>query len=414
MLKARLFDFSLFFASIAVAFGSGALPIEKKILFTALFIYWFFSLLYNHLRITAQSGTVKFDYGINYSLSFGIFAGPLGLFIFEAVFRFMVYFSRKKSKTADNDEFFDTFYNIGAHALIYSAAFFLYGLLHPFFDRFPFGFWVLIFLLAVATMMISYTFLSTAFYIMGEIKTVRQAIRFFKESNNILDLGKTAFTNGLLLLFLQEQKWEMMISLFILNYLVSRSFHSKSQSIQHKIERDKFEQMAYTDFLTGVANRALMDLKMSELNQSGERLGIAVIDIDDFKSINDSYNHAVGDRVIQHFAETLKAYLSKDDYIFRSGGEEFTLFLRNKSVDETIDLVERIRLGIEQSAAVVDYQSRSHSVSVTASFGLYFFKVNEQITMDKGYIYADQLLLQSKDLGKNKLTFIEETAIQIG
>ncbi|MGA9226820.1 MAG: GGDEF domain-containing protein [Mesobacillus sp.] len=414
MLEARLYNVSLFFVSIAVAFGLGTFFADKHTFLIALFIYWLFSTMYNHLRIIGQNGTLKFDYGINYSLSFGIFAGPIGLFIFETIFRFTVYFSRKNSKTADEDEFWDTFYNIGAHVLIYSIGYFSFKLAYPIFEGIPFGFWILMCILAVGTMIISYTFLSTAFYIMGEIKSVREALQFFRESNNILDLGKTAFTNGLLLLFLQEQKWEMMVSLFILNYLVSRSFHSKSQNIQNKIERDKFEQMAYTDFLTGVPNRAFMDLKMSELNQTGERIGIVVTDIDKFKRINDSYNHAVGDRVIQHFALTLKHYLSENDYLFRSGGEEFTLILRNRSFTETIDLVEKIRHGIEASSVDVEYKSDIHSVSITSSFGLYFFTMNPYTSMEKGYIYADQLLLQSKDLGKNKVTFKNELSKQTG
>lgn len=404
MLKARLYDFTLFFTAVAVAFGLGAFTIDQNVFFIALFIYWLFSTLYNHLRITAQNGTLKFDYGISYSLSFGIFAGPIGLFIFETIFRFTVYFSRKSSKTADEDEFWDTFYNVGAHVLIYSIGYFLFQLGYPLFETIPFGFWILMCILAVTTTLISYTFLSTAFYILGEIKSLQQAIKFYKESNNWLDLGKTAFTNGLLLLLLEEQQWEMVVGLFILNYLVSRSFHSKSQSIQNKIERDKFEQMAYTDFLTGIPNRAFMDKKMSELNQAGERVAIVVADIDKFKHINDSYNHAVGDRVIQHFANTLKSCLSDNDYVFRSGGEEFTMILRNKTFSQNIDLVERIRYAIETGSVEVDYQAEKHAVSITSSFGLYYFKVNQYTSMEKGYIYADQLLLQSKELGKNKVT----------
>jgi diguanylate cyclase (GGDEF)-like protein len=414
MLKARLYDFSLFFTAVAVAFGLGTFFIDKNTFLIALSIYFLFASLYNHLRITAQNGTLKFDYGINYSLSFGIFAGPIGLFIYESLYRFTVYLERKRTKTDDPGEFLDMFYNIGAHVLIYSIGYYLYRFLYPLFAEVPFGYWILMCLLAVVTVMISYTFLSTAFYTMGEIKTVREAFQFFIESNNVLDLGKTAFTNGLLLLFLQEKQWEMMVSLFILNYLVSRSFHSKSQSIQNKIERDKFEQMAYTDFLTGIPNRAFMDKKISELNQTVERLGIVVADIDKFKQINDSYNHAVGDRVIQHFASTLKSYLSDDDYLFRSGGEEFTLILRNKSCGQTIDLVEKIRHGIETSSVSVDYKSNTHSISITSSFGLYYFKVNQYTSMEKGYIYADQLLLQSKELGKNKVTFKNELSKQTG
>ena len=198
----------------------------------------------------------------------------------------------------------------------------------------------------------------------------------------------------------------MLISLFILNYIVSRSFHSKSQSIQHKLERDKFEQMAYTDFLTGVFNRTFMDKKMAELNQTGESLGIVVADIDKFKRINDSYNHAVGDKVIQHFSATLKNYLSENDYLFRSGGEEFTLCLRKRNFEETVNLVHTMLDGIKNNHVKVDFHGENLSITYTASFGLYFYTANDQVSMEKAYIQADQLLLQSKQLGRNRVSII--------
>lgn len=403
MIKVNIFIFTLFFASVAVALGSGQLMIENDIYFKALLIYWFFSNLYFHLRITSKSGNSSIDYGINYSVSIGIFAGPLGLLIYEILHRFTVYFNKKRTKTADPTEFIDTFYNIGAFTLNNSIAYYLFQHFYPSFQTIPFGFWILIFLLVGVTALLSDIYLITIFYFEGEIKTRQDAINFIK-NRNLLDMGKLALTNGLLLLFLQEQRWEILLCLFFLNYLVSRSFVHKAQNIKTKTERDQFEQMAYTDFLTGVYNRAYMDKKMTELNASGEFIGIVVCDIDKFKSINDNYNHAVGDKVIQHFATTLKSYLNKEDLLFRSGGEEFTLLLRNKSYTQTVEMVEKILRGVENSAVMVEYKMEQSSISYTASFGLYFYKVSEHLPMEKGYIFADQLMLQSKQLGKNRVS----------
>jgi PleD family two-component response regulator len=152
-------------------------------------------------------------------------------------------------------------------------------------------------------------------------------VAFYKK-RSVLDTGKVAITNGLLFYFVMESQWEMLIVFFIMNYIVSKSFLSKHETIQNELERDRFREMAYTDFMTGLSNRAMMDKKMEEINGTNEVLAIVVADIDKFKSINDSYNHAIGDRVIQHFAGILKSQTSKDDCVFRSGGEEFTLFLR--------------------------------------------------------------------------------------
>ncbi|MEH7503057.1 GGDEF domain-containing protein [Neobacillus drentensis] len=406
MLKARLFDLSLFLIALAIAFSSDRILINHTDFIKVLVVFWLFSSLYYHLRVFSKNGSTNFEHGISYDLSFAMFAGPLGLFIFEFIYRFTVYFYKKWTKTADPSEFLDTLYNIGTFVITNSIAYFLFLQLQSSFEVIPYGFWILMCLLVSVSSFLSGIFLVIVFYILGDLKTVKEGFDFVFKSRSLLDFGKVAFTNGLLYLFLKEEKWEMLISLFILNYIVSHSYHSKSQSIQHKLERDKFEQMAYTDFLTGVFNRTFMDKKMAELNQTGERIGIVVADIDKFKRINDSYNHAVGDKVIQHFAATLKNYLSENDYLFRSGGEEFTLCLRKRNFEETMDLVNTMLNGIKNNRVEVEFNGENLSISYTASFGLYFYTVNEQVSMEKAYIQADQLLLQSKQLGRNRISVI--------
>ncbi|EWG12257.1 GGDEF domain-containing protein [Cytobacillus firmus] len=409
MQGSRIFMVSLFIISVCAAFFSEGISVESSVYIKALGIYLLFACLYYHLRIISRNGNTSIDYGINYSLSIGLFTGPLGLLFFEVIYRFCVYFYKKHTNTEDPDEFFHTFYNIGSFVMSNSIAFYLFHLLSPLFQGFPFGFWIVMLMLITVTSLLSDLFLITVFKLTGDIKTKQEAIDFIK-TRSVLDMGKIAFTNGLLLLFLKEGKWEMLISLFILNYLVSRSFLSKSQMLQNKIERDKFEQMAYTDFLTGVFNRAYMDKKMTELNQSEECLGIVVADIDKFKRINDSYNHAVGDQAIRHFADTLKSYLSKDDYLFRSGGEEFTIIMRFRTYEECLNLSQKIRNGVENNPFQAEFKEQSISISYTASFGLFYYKVNDLLSIEKAYVYADQLLLQSKDMGKNRLSSREEPA----
>ncbi|MDQ1147881.1 diguanylate cyclase (GGDEF)-like protein [Bacillus sp. SORGH_AS 510] len=406
MLKARLYDISIFLIALAIAISSKHLLIPTSAFFKALILFWVFSSLYYHLRVFSKNGNTNFEYGISYCFSFVLVFGPFGLFIFETFYRFTVYAYRKWTKTADPSEFTDTLYNIGAFVITNSVAYFLYLQLNSSFDKIPYGFWILMFLLTCIASLLSGTFLVTAFYIMGDLKTLKEGVDFIFKSRSLLDYGKVAITNGLLFLFLIDREWDMLISLFILNYVVSRSFFSKAQSAQHKLERDKFEQMAYTDFLTGVYNRTFMDKKMAELNQTEEQIGIVVCDIDKFKRINDNYNHAVGDKVIQHFASTLKSYLDEDDYLFRSGGEEFTLCLRKRDYDQTRNLVNEILKGVENNAVNVEYQGEHVSISYTASFGLYYYKVNDQISIEKAYIMADQLLFRSKDLGKNRASMV--------
>jgi diguanylate cyclase (GGDEF)-like protein len=404
MIKSRLFDVSLFFAALVIAFNTIQIDVDLDTYLKALFVFWIFSSLYYHLRIVNKSGSSNFDYGISYSISIGIFTGPLGLFIFEVMYRFTVYFTKKWTKTADPHEFLDTIYNIGSFVLGNTIAYYLFTYFYSEFQGFPFGFWIFMLILVTVTSFLTTSFLGISFLFSGDLKNGREVWTFITKGRSTVDIATVTLTNGLLLLFLLEEKWEPLICLFILNYLVSVSFVSKAQNIQNKLERDQFEQMAYTDFLTGIPNRAYMDKKIVELNQSGECIAIVVADIDKFKRINDNYNHAIGDKVIQHCAETLKSYLNEKDYLFRSGGEEFTLFLRKRNFEQSLEFVETIRRGLEDTSVNVEFHSEIIKLSYTASFGLYYFKINEQISMEKGYVYADHLLLQSKQLGRNRLS----------
>jgi diguanylate cyclase (GGDEF)-like protein len=214
---------------------------------------------------------------------------------------------------------------------------------------------------------------------------------------------KNALTNGLLYYFVMQNQWEMLIVLFSLNYVVSKSFLSKQENRQNEIERDYFREMAYTDFMTGLANRAMMDKQMSEINGSNEVLGIVVIDIDKFKRINDNFNHAVGDLVIQHFAKMLKSRARNTDQVFRSGGEEFTLFLRDRTYEECIECLEGLRTQVSEQPAEVEFNGEMTQISYTVSCGLYYNAMVEELPMERAYIYADQLLLEAKGRGRNRL-----------
>lgn len=401
MKRMNVFILSLFTASLLVAIAFGRLLESPSVFFIALLFYWFFSTLYSHMSIIVKKGNTRMDYGISYGLSIGLFAGPLGVFIFEGVQRFIVYFIRKLTKTADDEEFIHTFYNIGSFSLNSAIAYFLFSWLYPSFQHIPLGFWLLIVLLVCVVSLLSDSYLIAIFSMKGEINSVKDAIDFIK-TRNVLDMGKTAFSNGLLFLFLQEQRWEMLLALFLLNYLVSRSFFEKTNLLQHKMERDKFREMAYTDFLTEVHNRAFMDHVMNDLDKTNEKIGIIVCDIDTFKRINDSYNHAVGDRVIQQFATCLRQQLNDEDYLFRSGGEEFTIFLRNRSYQECLELVEAIRQSVSNNPALAEFKNEQIAISYTASFGLYYHKASEFEDMKSAYVHADNLLFQAKEQGKNR------------
>ena len=397
-----IFNLSLFMAAAILSLTAEKVEIDSQHLYVGLFLFWLFSILYNHLQTWTKTGELNIEYGISYGLAFVLFAGPYGVFLYQVVYRTSVYLLRKIKNGERSDSLIDTLYNIGAFTLSNVAGYYLFYALIPYFTPFPLGFWVLFLLLNGITMYASDLTLLTLLYLEKSIRT-RQAAWAFLKDRSILDLWKTGFTNALLFVFLIEGRWEPLIALFMLNYIVSRSFLLKSQNMQDKLERNQFEEMAYTDFLTGAGNRTFMDKQMGQPKLYDAAFGVVVCDIDQFKKVNDTFNHAVGDTVIIHFAMLLRDHLEKDDFLFRTGGEEFTLFIRNRNYDEVKELVESLRLDVERSFVEADFKGEPQHISYTASFGLFYKRFPDHTSIEKGHTHADDLLFDSKRTGRNRV-----------
>ncbi|MBP2076359.1 GGDEF domain-containing protein [Oceanobacillus polygoni] len=412
MNKLKVYIASIFIISLTVAIVSGPIDLDLSLYIQFFLVYLLFTTLYSHLKTIVRTGNVNVDYSISYGFSFILITGPLGLFLFEIINRFYIYFYRKRTGTADEDEFLHTFYNIGGPALLHTIGYFIFYALYPYVEGIPFGFWGLLIAIIAFTDFISSLLLLSVFKLTGNIGSRQDAINFIK-GRSIFDTLKMALSNGLLFIFLVEQHWEAVIALFVLNYLVSRSAAIKNQSIQHKMERDRFEQMAYTDFLTKTHNRSYMNKIMNELNHTEENVALIVSDIDTFKIINDTFNHTVGDTVIQHFANTIKSHLDEGDFLFRSGGEEFTIVLRNRDFSACVELLKQIHRDVAANPAQAEYKSEDTTIYYTASFGMYYFKTNQKLSMKQAYIHADDLLLQSKRLGRNQVAVMQDEAVSV-
>jgi diguanylate cyclase (GGDEF)-like protein len=156
---------------------------------------------------------------------------------------------------------------------------------------------------------------------------------------------------------------------------------------------------AVKDPLTGVCNRSTLDEVMQREVDISKRHGndftVLMIDIDNFKPINDTYGHAVGDCVIKSLANTLTSCARGSDYIFRYGGEEFTMLLSNTDVDGARHLAERIRNAVEKLVCISD----DASVNFTISVGMTALTGDD--TVASLLSRADKALYNAKDSGKN-------------
>lgn len=158
-------------------------------------------------------------------------------------------------------------------------------------------------------------------------------------------------------------------------------------------------ESAHKDFMTGTLNRTSYE----EINTNLEgNYTVVMCDIDHFKKVNDTYGHDVGDIVIKMFAKHLLKSVRFEDRVFRLGGEEFMLLLKDvdvKLIQSRIDLVRE-----EISRHTVEYQEQS--IKITASFGLTdTSKSNNLTTLVK---QADIALYYSKQYGRNRCTIFKD------
>ncbi len=159
-------------------------------------------------------------------------------------------------------------------------------------------------------------------------------------------------------------------------------------------------EKAYVDPLTGVSNRAAFDQAMQQefelAKRHGHHLSIMMLDIDNFKLVNDNYGHMIGDMVLKSFARSLTDRMRKSDAIFRYGGEEFILMLRNTELSGATLLAERMRKKIEEEEMKFD----SVKLGVTTSIGVAQL---EEIDDDFTRLLhrADRRLYEAKESGRN-------------
>jgi diguanylate cyclase (GGDEF)-like protein len=162
----------------------------------------------------------------------------------------------------------------------------------------------------------------------------------------------------------------------------------------------RVQELATTDELTGVPNRrhfyALAGTLVSAAGRSGRVLGAVMLDIDNFKSINDTYGHAVGDDVIRAVAERVAASVRGSDVLGRYGGEEFAAILPD--LDDGVDLAERMRAAVAASPV----PTRDGPVPVTVSVGLARLNPVDD-DLDQLLARADHALYRAKEAGRNRV-----------
>lgn len=163
----------------------------------------------------------------------------------------------------------------------------------------------------------------------------------------------------------------------------------------------KIKDMAHNDFLTGLSNRHSFFEEMNQYykmaKEKSESFALAMVDVDNFKNINDSLGHDVGDMVLVELAKVLKNNLKGSDIVARFGGEEFCIVLKNIEQKKALEYFIKLK---ESIAAMAIRTKETKAFNVTVSIGVAF---NDASSLDEILKQADTALYHAKKNGKNRV-----------
>lgn len=165
----------------------------------------------------------------------------------------------------------------------------------------------------------------------------------------------------------------------------------------NSILKEQLRLSAITDYLTKLYSRNYLDEQILEEIKNRTIGGLILFDIDDFKKVNDSYGHYVGDRVLVQVANLIKDIVHDKGIAARWGGEEFAIYLPNYTLDETIEMANLIRKKVPKHT----------DPEVTISSGVSIWANKERDSIEHLFIRTDEALYKAKTSGKNKVVAAE-------
>ncbi len=181
---------------------------------------------------------------------------------------------------------------------------------------------------------------------------------------------------------------------------ILRAIERQHLKQENRVLIDQLERIVLLDPLTELLNRRglqkILSREIAWVRRNGSTLLVILLDLDDFKQVNDQFGYAVGDEVLKHIAEKLSKTLRTTDYISRVGGDEFVILLPQTHFADGMKVAEKIRLTVSERPV----EMGSNKIKLTASLGL--IKADEEInTVEVLLTKAHYALARSKQQGKN-------------
>ncbi|SET80613.1 diguanylate cyclase with GAF sensor [Oceanobacillus limi] len=194
-------------------------------------------------------------------------------------------------------------------------------------------------------------------------------------------------TNGLVMVLHEERYFFSFDSFKLIQSLLQHS----TLALANTILKEKLEKAVNTDYLTKLYARSYLDTIIRKHMEEGEVGTLILIDIDDFKKVNDVHGHYIGDEVIKQIAEIILTNIEEEDVAARWGGEELAIYLPNTSLNNGVKIAGKI------GKQVANFTSPA----VTMSAGVSSWTANTEDTSENFFVRADEALYEAKSFGKN-------------
>lgn len=285
---------------------------------------------------------------------------------------------------------YDTRVSLGSIFYASQTAFLMYIVIRVFYNREGQGRWIMVGAMCIATGML----------------LLRALMAFFADSD-LITQGSTSVL-------------PMMTSLGAMVVLIMFAF-GLIVVFKERVELENME-LALHDPLTSLGNRRKLENSLKQTLRSSARTkqcgAILLIDLDDFKPLNDRYGHGIGDQLLVEVAYRLKECVKSDDTVVRMGGDEFVVSLNNlgteprQAREHALVVAERILSEMSRpyqclTFAVKGQQQQSIQHQCTCSIGVAFF-VSNDVSQEKLLTNADRAMYKAKDQGRNRIVVHED------
>lgn len=191
-------------------------------------------------------------------------------------------------------------------------------------------------------------------------------------------------------------------------------YHGYAQDIDQQVKTlKKLETLTYQDQVTGLPNRECFIRHIDELKNKARNFNskhsfcsVCIIDLDNFKHINDTYGHEIGDNLLTQVGKRIARNLSEDDFLARLGGDEFAICLHNIGLDhdDTIVNTDRMMRRLADDLAL-GFETGVATCAMTASIGITLFQTHDDATIEEIFKQADMTVYEAKKTGKNNYLF---------